>query len=196
MASKQYGFVEFYTMEDATLAMSKCVCLSIDGALVNVAYARRQHLESAAPVDGTLSAWQSYYAYGEDVQQSETQKEVEMLIQQGYVYDETCGYYYNATTNYHYDINTKYFYDNSTGVWMYYDVNTGEYLAVQQETVTEETQPPPPAEEPPVVEEIVVPEEVIVPKKPMGPELPEEMVKPTFASFSLKKVNLFLHVNK
>jgi RNA-binding protein 5/10 len=171
MASRQFGFVEFFSIDDAAYAMSKCVSLAIDGVLVNVTYARRQHLDNVVPVDETLAAWQSYYNYG-DEQKPDTAREVEQLIQQGYVYDESSGYYYNATLNYHYDINTKYFYDNNTGVWVYYDTVSGSYLPVEQpaEEVQEQEQAP-------VVEE----------KKLIGPELPQEMIKPTVAAFSLKK---------
>jgi RNA-binding protein 5/10 len=178
MASRQFGFVEFFGIEEAMLAMSKSANLMIDGVIINVAYARRQHLENVVPVDSTLAAWQSYYSYGEDEQKSDTAREVEALIQQGYVYDETSGYYYHAGLNFHYDINTKYFYDNNTGVWVYYDETSGTYQPVQEATTLEEQNKQ--------VKEIKVEE-----KKPIGPELPQEMVKdtsiPTFSSFSLKK---------
>lgn len=181
MASRQFGFVEFFTLEEAMMAMTKSVGLAIDGVLVNVTYARRQHLDSAVPADETLAAWQSYYNYGEEQKTSDPTREIERLIQQGYVYDESSGYYYNATLNYHYDINTKYFYDNNHAIWVYFDTATGTYQPVEQ-----------------AQQQQIVEEEKKEEKKPIGPELPQEVmnkeeITPSFSTFSLSKKGTSTH---
>nr|CAG4715002.1 unnamed protein product [Naegleria fowleri] len=154
--SRQFGFVEFYSVEDATRVLSMCSELFIDGVRVNVAYAKRQHVpetEVPATEDVNVAQWNALYNYtGTDEKLEEKQKKIETkdeisnksLSQCGFVFDEETGYYYNSQLNYYYDTKTGYYYDCAAGVWMYYDEEKKTYIPFPQEesatdTTTSET---------------------------------------------------------
>jgi len=176
--SRQFGFVEFYTVEEASQVLAQCSDLLIDGVRVNVTFAKRQHIasESEPSEDSGLAQWSSLYSYtGTDENLEEKKKKIEKqdnsqvhstesLSQCGFIYDETTGYYYNSQLNYYYDTNTGYYYDCAAGVWMYYDEEKKTYISFPQEGTTEPTTTDAPTNDSPAHSEKII-----------GPSLPPSM---------------------
>ncbi|KAL9645012.1 hypothetical protein ABK040_004505 [Willaertia magna] len=141
LISRQFGFVEFFSVDDATKALTQSTGICIEGAYVQITYAKRQHIQGSQEIGGgmkedeTLASWSSLYNYtGTDENLAEKQKKIAEegvstnnndfvleLEKNGYVYDDASGYYYNSQLNYYYDVNTGYYYDCSANYWMYYD---------------------------------------------------------------------------
>lgn len=131
--SRRFAFVEYYTVEEATSALKQSQGIQIDGATINVSYARRNHLQGkfANPSEAiAFAAWSSAY----DTDNPEVKKQaIQAAATQGYVLDKNSGYYYNAQMNYYYDQNTGYYYDANNAVWMYFDPQKVEFVKIQND---------------------------------------------------------------
>ncbi|XP_029947250.1 angiogenic factor with G patch and FHA domains 1 isoform X2 [Salarias fasciatus] len=51
----------------------------------------------------------------------------EAMTQTGFVFDETTGMYYDHSTGFYYDSASQLYYDASTGIYYYYDAESGRY---------------------------------------------------------------------
>lgn len=51
----------------------------------------------------------------------------EAMTQTGFIFDETTGMYYDHSTGFYYDSVSQLYYDNNTGMYYYYDAESGRY---------------------------------------------------------------------
>jgi RNA recognition motif-containing protein len=187
MQSRQFAFIEFFSVEAATQVLQQIKSMpnfTIDGANVNVAYAKRQHISSDendqhAIDEATIAQWSSYYNYtGGENQQPQ------ITTMSGYTYDEASGYYYNPQCNFYYDPKTTYFYDNNSSRWLYYDAEQQTYFPVGENGEIQKQ------EQKPLIGPTLPekkPEEEQQEKKPVELTEPVEFVKPIVSLGRRKK---------
>ncbi|KAL4228321.1 Angiogenic factor with G patch and FHA domains 1 [Mactra antiquata] len=74
---------------------------------------------------GSLSIADSIKQTAECVVQ---QQQYNQLTDLGYMYDEQSGLYYHSASGYYYDQTKSLFYDPNTGIYYYYDYDSGQYV--------------------------------------------------------------------
>eukprot|EP01100_Stratorugosa_tubuloviscum_P014131 TRINITY_DN739_c0_g1_i3.p1 TRINITY_DN739_c0_g1~~TRINITY_DN739_c0_g1_i3.p1 ORF type:complete len:733 (-),score=314.86 TRINITY_DN739_c0_g1_i3:475-2628(-) len=114
--SRGFCFVEYYTNEEATLALKRCGHLMLDGRQIKISYAK-QPTPNQNQIANANAALEQARWFSQVRQPNE---------------QDTGGYIYDNNTGLYFDPNTQYYYDPKTQQYLYYDANTKAYVPFQQ----------------------------------------------------------------
>eukprot|EP00457_Paulinella_chromatophora_P003347 gb/GEZN01003354.1/.p1 GENE.gb/GEZN01003354.1/~~gb/GEZN01003354.1/.p1 ORF type:complete len:586 (+),score=106.85 gb/GEZN01003354.1/:82-1758(+) len=122
--SRGLCYVDFFSPEDATVALGQSVGLRIDNAVVRVSFARNNEHNG---IDGQ---WERGRGRGQKVAPKRPPN-----IAPTFKWDPQSGYWFDVQTGFYYDTTSHLYYHSATGIYYRWDVTSQQYVQVDSRGV-------------------------------------------------------------